>query len=32
LDSGVKMIDEEMRMAIKELPYNERKKHKDTLQ
>ena len=32
LDSGVKMIDEEMKRAIRELPYNERKKHKDTLQ
>ncbi|WP_133162695.1 hypothetical protein [Flavipsychrobacter stenotrophus] len=29
LESGVKMIDEEIQRAIKELPFNERKKYKD---
>jgi hypothetical protein len=29
LDSAVKMIDEEIKRAIKELPFGERKKHKN---
>ena len=32
LESAIKMVDEEIKRAIKELPYNERKKYKGELE